>query len=41
MLKKDKKAVFDTVRCPYIPDHVMHISSLATHLARCKATNKG
>lgn len=28
------------VRCPYMPEHVMHIDSLLTHLNRCKATNK-
>lgn len=29
-----------TVRCPYMPEHVMHVDSLLTHLNRCKATNK-
>lgn len=36
----DESSVEETVRCPYIPDHVMHAGSLATHLIRCKATNK-
>lgn len=30
----------ETIRCPYIPEHVMHRDSLRTHLLRCPATNK-
>ena len=41
MQKKSRKAILDTIRCPYMPEHVMHLSSLPTHLIRCKATNKG
>lgn len=29
-----------TIKCPYMPEHVMHEDSLVTHLNRCKATNK-
>lgn len=44
-MQKNKVIVEDvngevTVRCPYMPEHIMHVDSLLTHLIRCPAKNK-